>query len=217
MDNIIEIKNLNKSFQKGKIEQKVLENLHIEIKDKEMTALTGRSGSGKTTLLNIISGIIPMDTGDYFFYKQKIDISNSLKADSFRNKYFGIVHQHARLLSDYTILENISLPLHYQKKSKKDIIFAVENIANQLNIKRHLNKLPSQLSGGEQQRVTIARALITNPLIICADEPTGSLDKNSENEVMNIFKELNMKGKVIIIVTHSDNVSNYCDKIIKID
>lgn len=217
MDNIIEIKNLNKSFQKGKIEQKVLENLHIEIKDKEMTALTGRSGSGKTTLLNIISGIIPMDTGDYFFYNQKIDISNSSKADSFRNKYFGIVHQHARLLSDYTILENISLPLHYQKKSKKDIIFAVENIANQLNIKRHLNKLPSQLSGGEQQRVTIARALITNPLIICADEPTGSLDKNSENEVMNIFKELNMKGKVIIIVTHSNNVSNYCDKIIKID
>lgn len=208
---MIIINGLYKSFHKSNSNVPVLSDLNIKIEKGKMTAIMGRSGAGKTTLLNILCGLIPMDAGEYYFDGQKIDISTSLKADKFRNHHFGIVTQKPKLLKDYTVYENIALPLQYTKMNSSDIAKIIMELTSILELENKLKYYPDELSGGQQQRVAIARALCKKPEIILADEPTGSLDSSAEVEIMNLFKKLNDCGITIAIVTHSNVISEYCD------
>lgn len=134
-----------------------------------------------------------------------------------RNKSFGFVVQYFALLNEYSVFDNIAIPLEYSKVRRKEKKKRIEAIVERLGIGDKLKKYPSQLSGGQQQRVTIARALVNNPDIILADEPTGALDKKTSKEVMEILKEFNSEGKTVIIVTHDEKVSSYCNRIIEIE
>ncbi len=213
---MITIKHLFKSFKQGKVDFKVLDDLDMTIKEGKMTAIMGRSGAGKTTLLNILCGLCRMDSGEYYFQGKPIDLSTSSKADKFRNQNFGIITQQPSLLNDYTVYENIALPLEYQKIAKKDIEKIVTETAQELSIDEKLEQYPDELSGGQLQRVSIARALCQNPSIILADEPTGSLDSAAEIEIVELFKKLNGLGKTIVIITHSSFIASYCDEVITI-
>lgn len=214
---MIVIQNLYKSFKRGSLSNEVLKNLNITIERNQMTAIMGRSGAGKTTLLNILCGLCSMDSGTYYFQGKKVDLSSRTKADHFRNKHFGIITQKPNLLNDYTVFENIALPLQYKQLSEAKVKEAVLKVADQLNIQAQLQQYPTELSGGQQQRVAIARVLCQNPTVILADEPTGALDTKAEMEIMQLFQKLNRTGKTIIIVTHSDFIANFCDAVIMIE
>ncbi|WP_264167679.1 ABC transporter ATP-binding protein [Clostridium tagluense] len=182
-----------------------------------MVAIMGTSGSGKSTLLNILGFIDKISNGEYYFDGENVETLTSVELAEFRNKKVGFVFQYFALLNDYTVYENIQLPLLKTKLSKKEKKKIIEEYLIEFGITSQKNKRPQEISGGQQQRVAIIRALVTNPSYILADEPTGALDKKNGEAIMNILKDLNKNGKTIIIVTHDNNVANFCDRIITID
>ncbi|MCB2311550.1 ABC transporter ATP-binding protein [Clostridium tagluense] len=189
----------------------------MKIEDGEMVAIMGTSGSGKSTLLNILGFIDKISNGEYYFDGENVETLTSVELAEFRNKKVGFVFQYFALLNDYTVYENIQLPLLKTKLSKKEKKKIIEEYLIEFGITSQKNKRPQEISGGQQQRVAIIRALVTNPSYILADEPTGALDKKNGEAIMNILKDLNKNGKTIIIVTHDNNVANFCDRIITID
>lgn len=210
---MIRLNNITKKYYaKKKNEAMVFESLNFEMSDSDTSlAITGRSGSGKTTLLNIISGIDISYTGEYYFKDELCSKKQNTMA-KIRLKELGIITQNYNLLNDRSALKNVLLPLknlEISSKEKNDrAIFALE----QVGLENYINSLPEQLSGGERQRVAIARSLVKEPEIILADEPTGSLDEENEEKILNIFSNLISKGNKLLIVTHSDTVSNFCKK-----
>lgn len=205
-----------KSYGSGENKLNVLNNINFSIKEGEMIAIMGISGSGKSTLLNILGCLDTFDSGKYFINGQDVYKLNNKNLALIRNKFFGFVVQYFALIDDYTVFNNIKVPLLYSKTKKSDIKNNILNIMTKLNIIDKKNKYPNELSGGQNQRVAIARALVNNPKIILADEPTGALDSKTRNDVMDLFKELNNDGKTIIIVTHDDQIAKSCKRIITI-
>ncbi|WP_242142785.1 MULTISPECIES: ABC transporter ATP-binding protein [unclassified Bacillus cereus group] len=214
---LIKLENIYKEYGAEENKVQALQNISIDINKGEMVAVMGSSGSGKSTLLNIIGGLDKKTSGNYYLNGKNISELNNRELASLRNNYFGFVVQHFALIEDYNVYQNIKVPLDYSKYSKKDKDEKINKILKQLGINSQIKKLPYQLSGGQNQRVSIARALINDPEVILADEPTGSLDKKTGQEVMNLLKNINEDGKTIIIVTHDDNVANMCERIIKIE
>lgn len=215
MMELINIKNIYKSYGVNDSKVEALKGVSLKINKGELVAIIGASGSGKSTLLNIIGCIDKPSVGEYFLLGEDINKSSERELSKIRNTKIGFVLQYFGLVSSYTVYENIELPLIYSKaKNKKE---KINNILEKLKISDKKEKLPSELSGGQNQRVAIGRALINNPEIILADEPTGALDKKTSNQVMDLLKGLNEEGKTVIIVTHDDNVANRCDRIIKIE
>lgn len=216
MDNfIIRMKNIEKNYIVDKKSINVLNNINLNIKNGELIAIMGKSGSGKSTLLNILSCIDTFSSGSYILDDK--DISNCTKNElaKIRSSKIGIVFQNFNLIPDYTVFDNIKLALSYKAYHSKIKINFKKVILEHLKmvgLEDKYNKYPSQLSGGEQQRVAIARTLATNPLIILADEPTGALDKKNTLEILKILKNINSNGKTIILVTHDENVAKICDK-----
>lgn len=207
--NIIELKNINKSFG----QRIIFKNLNLKIESGDMVAMIGRSGCGKTTLLNMISFLEDIDNGTYLFEEEFVkakDISIKLRDD------IGIIVQDYALLEEKNAYYNIALPLLCKKCDKKFIKSEVNAIAEKLKIDFLLKQNVKKLSGGERQRVAIARALVKKPKIIIADEPTGALDLSSEKDVMNLLKQINKLGITVIIATHSMEIANMCNKILKI-
>lgn len=221
---MIEINNVNKSYGRDNAKTTAIRNVSLNIENGEMIAIMGPSGSGKTTLLNILGCLDVPTEGDYFLNKVKVKTLNKEELAQIRNQKIGFIFQQFALISDYTTLENVEMPLYYgnlfntrqNKLSHKSIKKKAMIGLSSLNMSEHAKKYPSQLSGGQQQRIAIARALINNPDIIIADEPTGSLDQKNGIEVMNILKEINDKGKMVIIVTHDENIASYCKRKITI-
>lgn len=209
-------KNIFKVYGEGEGQAYALNDISFNINKGEMLAIMGPSGSGKSTLLNIIGCLDNPSKGEYIINNK---ISNKLKEkqlSKLRNELFGFVVQFFALIEDLNIEKNISIPLEYSKKrySKKEKKEKIESLAERLKIKEKLKRYPKELSGGQCQRAAIARALINNPDIILADEPTGALDKKTGEEVVNILRELANKEKTIIIVTHDINVAMKCDRVL---
>lgn len=213
----IELKNINKTYGIKESLINVLSNINLKINDGEMVAIVGPSGSGKSTLLNIIGTIDQQTSGQYILNNINIDKLKSKEIAKLRNKTFGFIFQYFGLINDISVYKNIRIPLEYSKCSSSEANHKIDSLLKDLKIIDKKKATPKQLSGGQCQRVAIARALVNEPEIILADEPTGALDKHTSMEIMDIFNEINNKGKTVIIVTHDLDIAYKCSRIIKIE
>lgn len=216
---ILVVNNIKKTFKGKNNEVEVLKGINLKIEKGDLISIIGTSGSGKTTLLNILGLLDEKTYGSYILDDRNVEILNEKELAKLRNEYFGFVVQDFALINDYNVFDNIKIPFEYsdKKMSKTEIYNIIYNISKKLNIENKLKQSVKNLSGGEKQRVAIARALINDPQIILADEPTGSLDKNTTEEILNIFKELNQMGKTIIIITHDEKVASISNRILQIE
>ncbi len=214
---MIEMKNIYKSFGKDHNERKIFENFSFTISKGDMVAIMGKSGSGKTTLLNIIGGLESIDKGTYLFNGKDVSKFNEKELLQFRRKNISFVFQNFALINEYSVMDNILLPLKYRYRNidKKKLADARE-LLDKLDIAYVCDQKIDNLSGGEKQRIAIARSLISNTNVILADEPTGALDEKSGYMIMELFKQMKNIGKTIIIVTHDIDVAKKCDYIINI-
>lgn len=213
---MIKLENIQKSYGEGENQFLALDDINITINDGELIAITGPSGSGKSTLLNILGCLIDATEGEYYINGSSIGSMTTKEKAKLRNKTLGFIVQDFALIDTYTVYQNIILPIKYSKTSKGDIKAQAIDLMKKLGILSKMKEYPNNLSGGQKQRVAIARALINNPDIILADEPTGSLDQKTGAEVLAILKEINAKGKTVIIVTHDKKIADSCDRIINI-
>lgn len=212
---MIEIKNLNKIYLKGKKNMvHALNNINLKIDDRETVAIIGESGAGKSTLLHIMSCIDNFD-GEYYLDNIDINKLSESKKSKLRSSKIGIVLQDFALIDDFTVFENVMTPLYFNKKIK-DKKSSVMRALKKTGIASLKAKKVSQLSGGQKQRVAISRALVTNPEYIFADEPTGSLDSKTSEEIVKMLFDLNRNGITIIIVTHNLDIANKCQRVIEI-
>lgn len=212
---LIELRDIRKVYGTGDGAVNALNGISLCIEKGDMLAIMGTSGSGKSTLLNIIGCLDKSTSGEYFFDRQ--DVKRYKNISMLRNKGFGFIVQYFALIDDYSIYENVVVPLEYTKISRKAKKEKILKMLKSLGIEDKIDKTPKELSGGQCQRVAIARALINDPDVILADEPTGALDKKTSSEIMKILKELNNQGKTIIIVTHDENIAKQCNTIIKLE
>jgi macrolide transport system ATP-binding/permease protein len=210
---MIELKNISKTYGIGTAAVYALRDVSLKIEEGEFVAIMGPSGSGKSTLLHLLGFLDRPDKGSYFLGKKQIDNCNDDELAAIRNKIAGFVFQQFHLLGRSTALENVSLPLLYAGKRKMQAQ-ARQKIID-VGLEARMLHRPNELSGGEQQRIAIARALVNDPPIIFADEPTGNLDTKSEQEIIIILKKLNEQGKTIIMVTHEDEVAVHAKRIIR--
>lgn len=212
---MLKVSNLNKSIKTNKNTFKILENINLEVKDGEFISIMGPSGAGKTTLLNIMSTIDRPSEGKVYYDNKDVHSLKNKDLSRFRRDNIGFIFQDYNLLDNMSIEDNIALPLVIANEKPDKIQKEVKKLADFFGIKQHLKNYPYELSGGQKQRVAAARAIITSPSIIFADEPTGALDSKSASELLNCLKEMNKKFNVtIIMVTHDSFTASYSDKII---
>jgi putative ABC transport system ATP-binding protein len=207
---IIKTEHVNKKYVLGGNTINALDNLSFDILEKEMVAITGASGSGKSTLMNIIGCLDRPDSGNYFLAGNDVSKLNKDELAEIRNQFIGFVFQSFNLLPRMSALENVELPLLYG--GKKNTRPMAEKALEIVGLVERMDHQPKQLSGGQRQRVSIARSIVTNPAIILADEPTGALDSKTSLEIMDILGKLNSEGRTIIIVTHEQDIANYCKR-----
>jgi ABC-type lipoprotein export system ATPase subunit len=215
MNNLIKISNINKSFDNHK-KIKVLKKLSYNFKEGKIYSLMGPSGSGKSTLLNLLSLIDRPTNGSLFFDNKLIDFNDTMKNDIIRAKKIGIIYQQDNLLPDFTALENVYLASLTIEKNKEKSILKAKKIMKKVGLSKRLDHFPSELSGGEKQRVSIARAIINNPQVILADEPTGSLDQITAKEIFELLRKQINSQRLIIFATHNRFFANKSDCILEI-
>jgi len=194
----------------------VLKGINLDVAEGEFVAIMGSSGSGKSTLLNIIGMLDTHDTGLYELDNVKIEKLNETKAAHYRNKFLGFIFQSYNLINFKNVLENVALPLYYQKINRSKRAEMAMSYLERVGLKDWAHHLPNELSGGQKQRVAIARALAAKPKLLLADEPTGALDSTTSQEVMRLVQEINDEGKTILMVTHEDDIAHMCKRIIKL-
>jgi putative ABC transport system ATP-binding protein len=216
---MIEIKNLYKTYNYGKPNAfEALKDVSLTIKDGEMVAIIGKSGAGKSTLMHILGCIDDFEKGQYVFNGKDISKVNEKKSAAIRNSEIGIVLQEFALMEQYTVVENVIMPLFFTPKSgrRSEKEKRALEILKRLEMDEYAHKKVNKLSGGQKQRVAIARAMINNPSVLLADEPTGALDVKTTDEIMKVFRNLNKNGTTVIIITHDMEVAGMCDRIIEI-
>jgi len=211
---LLDLKNISRSYKNGQIQVNALNGIDLSIEDGNFVSIMGPSGSGKSTLLNIIGCLDLPTAGTYNIAGKHVEKLNDGQLADIRNRFIGFVFQSFHLLPNLNALENVELPLIYQgiggKERRKSAKAALESVG----LSDRMKHLPSQLSGGEQQRVAIARSIVSNPSVILADEPTGALDSHSGENIMNIFERLNKElGITIVQVTHERDIALYGQKI----
>ena len=215
MENILRVKNVEKYYGNKSSLTKAINNISFEVEKGEFVAIMGASGSGKTTLLNCISTIDKVTAGEIYVDGENITKLKGNKLNKFRRDKLGFIFQDFNLLDTLTGYENISLSLAIQNVPYSEQKKRIEDIASKLNITKILNKYPYQMSGGEKQRIASARAIITNPSIILADEPTGALDSKSSKQLLNSFEYLNKElNSTILMVTHDAFTASYATRVI---
>ena len=210
---LLKLENISKIYDNNTI---VLDNINLKIRKGELIAIMGPSGSGKSTLLNILGIVDSKTSGNYYINGKEVEELIKNKPNKLRNSFFSFIFKYFALLKQYTVLENVMLPLTYRKCSNKERIIKSEFYLKKVGLLEHKDKKINKLSGGQQQRVAIARALVTEAEIILADEPTGNLDQKTGQDIMELLLEINKLGKTIIIVTHDYNIAKQCSRIIKI-
>lgn len=213
---MIKLEQIKKAYHLNNTSFEVLKGIDMHIKEGEFVSIMGSSGSGKSTLLNILGILDNYDSGNYLLNNTQIKNLSQTKAANLRNQFLGFVFQSFNLLSFKNAMENVALPLYYQKVSRKERNIKALEYLDRMGLKEWANHLPSELSGGQKQRVAIARALIGNPKVIFADEPTGALDSQTSIEVMDIFKEINKQGKTIVLVTHENDIAALTHRTIRL-
>ncbi|MDC7246279.1 MAG: ABC transporter ATP-binding protein [Sphaerochaetaceae bacterium] len=205
---------VSKSYKSGETYLSILEDISFEIREGESVAITGKSGSGKSTLLNLAGGLDSSTSGSIFFRDEKLHTMNDMQLSSYRNAHIGFVFQSHILLEDFNALENVMIPALIRGESKNKVVKRATALLERVSMTDRLYHKSSKLSGGERQRVAICRALINNPEIIIADEPTGSLDEESsaaiETLLLNIVKEEN---RTLLLVTHDKHFATRCSTV----
>lgn len=214
--NILKIKNLKKVYGSGETEVKALDDISFQVEEGEFIAIIGPSGSGKSTLLHSIAGLEKPTSGNVYFYDKDIYKMNKKELTILRRQKIGIIYQFYNLIPTLNVEENITLPIELDRKkidTKK-----LDEIIKFLGLEKRKKHLPNELSGGQQQKVAIGRALMINPTIILADEPTGNLDSKSSEEIIQVLKKANKDYKqTIIMITHNLEIAKLADRIIKIE
>jgi len=208
---IIKLSKISKNFVANDKDINVLKNINLKINMGELVSLTGPSGSGKSTLLHIIALLDKPTTGEIFFRNKNFSKSSEKEKDSIRKKGISIIYQNNNLLTDFTALENVMMPLLNIGFSWEESLNKAMKTLTLVNLSKRFEHFPTQLSGGEQQRVAVARAIITEPDLILADEPTGSLDKKTSDEIFSLFLKLKSKKRAILYATHNRELSNRAD------
>ena len=213
---MIKIENLIKTFRTSEIETIALNNVNLEVEDKEFVAIMGPSGCGKSTLLNILGLLDNPTEGNYYLDGKEVGHLKEKERTGVRKGNIGFVFQSFNLIDELNVFENVELPLtylHIPAEKRKEM---VNKILERMNISHRAKHYPQQLSGGQQQRVAIARAVVSNPKIILADEPTGNLDSKNGQEVMELLTELHKEGTTIVMVTHSQRDAGFAQRVINL-
>ena len=213
---IIKTESLKRFFQVGSEKVEALKGIDLSVEKGEFLSIMGPSGSGKTTLMNIIGCLDTPSSGSYYLNNKLVNDLNDDELAFIRNREIGFVFQSFHLLAKNSALNNVLLPLKYAGINHDEAHVLAKNVLDKVGLSDRLNHAPSELSGGQQQRVAIARALVNKPSIIFADEPTGNLDSQTGDDVMNLFKELNSQGQTIILITHEEDIARQSKRIINI-
>ena len=212
---MLKLTNLEKIYRTEDIETVALNKLSVEVKNGEFVAIMGPSGCGKSTLLNIIGLLDDADTGSFLFNNEEVISYNERKRADLRKRNIGFVFQSFNLIDELTVYENVELPLLYLGIDADERKKRVESVLEKVQIMHRRNHFPQQLSGGQQQRCAVARAVVNNPKLILADEPTGNLDSKNGNEVMELLTNLNDAGTTVVMVTHSEHDARYAHRVIR--
>jgi len=213
---LLELKNIFKWYNVGGTRTFVLKDINLTVEEGEFISIMGPSGSGKSTLLNVIGMLDDFEEGEYRFLEEEVHRMKEKQRASLYKKYIGFVFQAYHLIDELTVYENIETPLIYQDVKSSERKAMVADMLDRFNMVGKKDLFPTQLSGGQQQLVGIARALITRPKLILADEPTGNLNSRQGEEIMDLFKQLNSEGTTIIQVTHSEKNAGYGSHIINL-
>lgn len=216
MEEIIRLHNVEKDYNVGNSVVEAVRNVNLTINKGDFISLVGPSGSGKSTMMNLVGALDLATRGEIYLDGKDIEHLEESELAQIRGRKIGFVFQTFNLIPTLTALENVALPMMFQGIGRKERLIRAESILKKVNLLHRKNHLPSELSGGERQRVAISRALANDPEVILADEPTGNLDTKTGKEIMEIFKNLNEKGKTIILVTHDLDLTKYTPKILKI-
>ena len=213
---LLELKNIYKNYIQGTMEVPVLKDINLCVEEGEYVAIMGPSGSGKSTLMNIIGCIDKPTSGTYLLDDVEIEKCKDKELSEVRNQKIGFVFQNFNLLPRQSALDNVALPLQYAKVPIKKRKQKAKEMLEMVDLADRVSFKPTQLSGGQKQRVAIARAMVADPKILLADEPTGALDSKSGLQVMELFDTLHKQGVTIIMITHSDEIASYADRVVKI-
>jgi putative ABC transport system ATP-binding protein len=211
-DFVVSLHSLSKTYQKGEAEVDVLKDITLSVAKGEFVALYGPSGSGKTTLLNLISGIDKPTTGKIFVLSEDLTIQDEDFLSEFRCSHVGFIFQSYNLVSTLTVAENVAFPMEWVRKPAAEIEARVAKLLGAVGLQSRVNHFPSQLSGGEQQRVAFARALANDPMLILADEPTGNLDVKNGQKIKQVLQILREAGKTVIVATHDPELMQLADR-----
>lgn len=213
---MINIKNVSKIYQISDQPFYALNNISLHIKRGEMVAIRGRSGAGKSTLLHIIGGLDTLDRGTYTLNGIDLKDASDIKLAQIRNQQIGFVLQDFSLINHRSTLYNVMVPMLFGEIPFSQMRKRALDVLESVGVKDQSKKLVANMSGGQRQRVAIARALVNDPPVILADEPTGNLDSDTTDDIMNLFVKLHQQGKTVVIVTHDDHVASFCDRSILI-
>ncbi len=214
--NILRVENLVKVYGKDDTKVTAVDNVSFEVEEGQFIAIIGPSGSGKSTILHTLAGLEKPTSGNIYFYNNNMYEMSKKELTILRRKQIGIIYQFYNLISTLNVIENITIPIELDKK--KIDKQKLNDIIKFLNLENRVNHLPNELSGGQQQKVAIGRALIIDPKIILADEPTGNLDSKSSNEIIQLLKKVNKEyNRTVIMITHNLEIAKQADKIIQIE
>ena len=216
-DLLLETKNLSKHFSEGELRVDVLKGIDFSINKNESVAIIGASGSGKSTLLHLLGGLDVPDHGEIVINGEDISKLNDEQRGEMRNKHLGFIYQFHHLLPEFSALENVAMPLLIRRSDENEAFDKANNLLEKVGLAKRVQHRPGELSGGERQRAAIARALVTEPACILADEPTGNLDEKTADQVFELILELNQSlGTSLIMVTHNLELSKRVDRVVEL-
>ena len=214
---LLKARNLGKRFSEGRLSVEVLKEVNIAIPARQSVAITGASGSGKSTLLHLLGGLDLPSRGEVLINNRNISRLNEVERGALRNQYLGFVYQFHHLLPEFSALENVAMPLLIRRADKRQALAEAAELLAKVGLAERLAHKPGELSGGERQRAAIARALVTRPKCVLADEPTGNLDQKTADQVFDLILELNQSlGASLVMVTHNLELSRRVDRVMEL-